>query len=265
MTMQKRSFATRCIASLRAHGPLGFLAYVWTRWWMLFAGVGPAGRLATQLATWFVPPHYGQWQLRSLNPKGFVAPSASLYGKNIHFGPTIYVDDQTVIYQREDGGPIDLGIGATVCRGTIIETSLGGSVNVGEGTTLQAHCFLSAAQGSIRIGANVNIAPYCAFYPHGHGTASGQNTRDQALVVKGDIVVEDGAWLGHGVTVLSGVRIGKGAVIGAGSTVASNVPDDAFAWGVPAKVFMKRKAPLEASGPNEKPISRDTNPSGGAL
>jgi acetyltransferase-like isoleucine patch superfamily enzyme len=181
-----------------------------------------------------------------MNSKGFVSPSAILHGKNIHLGPHIFVDDHVLLFQGRDGGPIEIGAQVSISRNTIIDTSLGGSVSVGKNTILQPHCLLSAAKASIHIGSGVNIAPYCGFYPHNHGMSAGQAIRTQPLVVKGDIVVEDGASLGHGVTVLSGVRIGKGAVIGAGSTVASDVPDNAVAWGVPAKVFMKRKNAAEA-------------------
>jgi len=72
---------------------------------------------------------------------------------------------------------------------------------------------------------------------------------DQPLSSKGDIVVRDGAWIGHGVTVLSGVTIGEGAVIGAGSVVTNDVPDYAIAAGVPAVVVKIRGNP---SGDNEQ-------------
>lgn len=41
---------------------------------------------------------------------------------------------------------------------------------------------------------------------------------------KGPIVIEDDVWLCHGVTILSGVRIGKGAVIAAGVVVSKDIP-----------------------------------------
>ena len=232
---------------------------------MLFAGTGPTGRVAAWLVTWVAPPHFDRWGLRSLNPRGFVAPSANLHGKDIHLGPNIFVDDHVLISQGRDGGPIEIGAQVAICRNTIIDTSLGGSITVGKNTILQPHCLLSAAKASIRIGADVNVAPYCAFYPHNHGLSLGQAIRTQPLDIKGDIVVEDGALLSHGVTVLSGVRIGKGAVIGAGSTVASNVPDYAIASGVPAKVFMKRQNPTEARSLEESSVSRGSNPDRGAL
>lgn len=245
MAMQKELYSVRLIRSFRTRGLIGFFEQAWIRFWMRFAGAGPVGRIATKLVTWFAPPHYARMELRYWNPKGFIAPSATLYGSDIRLGPNVFIDDGTVLFQGDDGGPIEIGAGVIICRGTIIETSKGGSVVLGKKTSILPHGFLSAAQASIRIGSGVGVGPYCAFYPHDHGTLEGQDISGQALAIKGDICVEDGVWLGHGVTVLSGVNIGKGAVIGAGSTVAGDVPDGAIAWGVPAKVFMKRKKPIE--------------------
>lgn len=250
MTMEKTSEPEVARGSVRPGNLFGFFKKTWVWFWMHFAGTGPLGRLAAWLVIWFAPPHFDRWALRFKNPRGFVAPSATLHGKDIHLGPNIFVDDRVLLFQGRQGGPIEIGAQVTISRNTIIDTSLGGSVSVGKNTVLQPHCLLSAAMASIRIGEDVGIGPYCAFYPHDHGTAQGQPISTQPLAIKGDIVIEDGVWLGHGVTVLSGARIGKGAVIGAGSTVASDVPEGAIAWGVPAKVFMKRKnaakaAPLE--------------------
>ena len=53
-------------------------------------------------------------------------------------------------------------------------------------------------------------------------------------------MIDDDAWLGYGVIVLDGVKIGKGAVIGAGSVVTRDVPDETIAVGVPARVVKRR-------------------------
>ena len=57
---------------------------------------------------------------------------------------------------------------------------------------------------------------------------------------KGDIIVKDDVWIGHGAIILSGITIGQGAVIGAGSVVNKSVPDYAVVGGVPAKIIKYR-------------------------
>jgi carbonic anhydrase/acetyltransferase-like protein (isoleucine patch superfamily) len=48
-----------------------------------------------------------------------------------------------------------------------------------------------------------------------------------------------GSWIGHGVVVLPGTRIGRNVVVGAGSVVRGEVPDHSVAVGVPAKVVRR--------------------------
>jgi acetyltransferase-like isoleucine patch superfamily enzyme len=56
----------------------------------------------------------------------------------------------------------------------------------------------------------------------------------------GEITVGNGVWVGVGVTIIFPVRIGENAIIGAGSVVTKDIPDNAIAAGVPAKVIKYR-------------------------
>lgn len=53
----------------------------------------------------------------------------------------------------------------------------------------------------------------------------------------GDVVIEEGAYIGVNATVLPSVRIGRCAVIGAGAVVTKDVPAYAIVGGVPARVI----------------------------
>lgn len=57
---------------------------------------------------------------------------------------------------------------------------------------------------------------------------------------RGNIIVGDDVWIGHGATILSGVTIGQGAVIAVGSLVRSNVLPYEVVGGVSAKVIKCR-------------------------
>ncbi len=52
-----------------------------------------------------------------------------------------------------------------------------------------------------------------------------------------DIILEDDVWIGSGVIILKGVRIGRGSIIAAGALVNKDIPPYAIAGGVPARVF----------------------------
>ncbi|MFJ1865866.1 CatB-related O-acetyltransferase [Streptomyces sp. NPDC088097] len=57
---------------------------------------------------------------------------------------------------------------------------------------------------------------------------------------RGDTVVGNDVWFGHGVTVMPGVRIGHGAIVATGSVVVSDVPDYAVVGGNPARAVRSR-------------------------
>lgn len=63
---------------------------------------------------------------------------------------------------------------------------------------------------------------------------------EKEAISKGDIIIEDDVWIGYGVTVMSGVRIGQGAIVAAGSVVTKDIPPYAIVGGVPAKVIKHR-------------------------
>ncbi len=207
---------------------------------MRWAGLSPLGRLATWLASFSTPPYYGRYFLARLNQKGYISPSATIHHGDFHHGSNVFIDDNVLIYQDRDGGPVELGEHVYIHRDTIIQTGAGGNVTMGSYSFLQPRCQLSAYKAPIRIGSYVQIAPNCAFYPYDHGMAPDELMSKQPLQTRGGIVIEDDAWLGVGVIVLDGVTIGNGAVIGAGSVVTSDIPASAIAVGVPARVVKMR-------------------------
>jgi acetyltransferase-like isoleucine patch superfamily enzyme len=216
------------------------LAERWTRFWMRYAGLSCWGRTATRLATWFAPPHKARVVLARMNPQGYIAPSVTIYHSDLRLGANVFMDERVVIFQRENGGPVELGDRVYIYRDTILETGYGGYLKIEAEASIHPRCQLNAYVSPIHIGHGVMIAPNCAFYPYDHGVAPDRPIRRQPLQTKGGIVVGDDAWLSVGVIVLGGVRIGKGAVIGAGSVVTSDVPDCAIAVGNPARVVKMR-------------------------
>ena len=212
----------------------------WERLWMHFAGLGPAGRIATRVAACFSPPFYGRCYLARLNKQGYFSPSMVLYHDNFHFGHHVFIGDRVNIFQAKGGGPVEIDDYAHIYDDTCIQTGSGGSLKIGRNSHIHPRCQISAYKSRILIGQEVQIAPTCAFYPYSHGVAPGKLIQSQPLESKGDIVIEDDAWLGFGVIVLDGVRIGKGAVVGAGSIVSNDIQDGGIAVGAPARVVKMR-------------------------
>jgi acetyltransferase-like isoleucine patch superfamily enzyme len=230
------------VSGLRSElGLAGVAAIAWSRLWMALAGVPLLGRLAVRLAAAACRPFYGRHRLARYHPRGFVAPGARLSHRELHSGRNVFVGDDVVVYGDTGGGPVILGDRVHLNEGVRIVTAHGGSVSFGDDTHVQPGCYFVAVEQSIRIGRNVQIAPNCAFYPYEHGTEAGQPIHEQPLRSRGDIEIADDAWLGFGVIVLSGVKIGAGTVVGAGSVVARDLPANAIAVGSPAQVVRMRE------------------------
>ena len=207
---------------------------------MRYAGLGFPGRLATRLASWGVPPYYGRIRLSRSNPRGYISPRAIIHHSELRLGANIFIDDGVLIYQDRHGGPVELAEGVHLNRETIIQTGHGGNIKIGDKTHIQPRCQFSAYKAPIHIGCRVEIAPYCAFYSYDHGMSQGRSIREQPLQSKGGISIGDEAWLGVGVIVLDGARIGEGAVVGAGAVVINEIPAGSIAVGVPARVVKHR-------------------------
>jgi len=217
---------------------------------MRFAGLGVLGRTATRLAAWTAPPHKARQRLANMNRRGYISAKAVLYHAELMLGAHVFMDDRVVIFQRQKGGPLAIGDRVCIYRDAILETGYGGSLSIGNDASIHPRCQINAYVSHIHIGSGVMIAPSCAFYPYDHGFLPDQPIRKQPLQSKGDIIVEDEAWIGYGTIVLGGVRIGKGAAIGAGSIVTRDIPDGAIALGNPARV-VKMRADMNRSVTNE--------------
>ena len=97
--------------------------------------------------------------------------------------------------------------------------------------------FYCTLLSEIKIGANCDIGPDVSFVPGSHRI--GDYNRRAGKGIGGDIIVEDGCWIGSRVTILGGVTIGQGSIVGAGSLVNKNIPANTIYAGVPAALIRK--------------------------
>jgi len=225
---------------------------LWLRLLMRFSDLPRVGPLLTWLAGWGLGPYKDKRLLAAITSRPYISPRAQIKCPRLYIGANAFIDDFVTIYAHRDGGEIRLGRRVHIYRGTILEIGAGGSIFIGDNTHIQASCNLKGFVRDLRIGANVQISPHCAFSPYEHNIED--VTRPiwaQGLSSKGDIVIEDDVWLGLGVKVLDGVTIGKGAVIGAGAVVTRDIPPYSIAVGIPARVIRKR-GERPTSGPETR-------------
>jgi acetyltransferase-like isoleucine patch superfamily enzyme len=132
----------------------------------------------------------------------------------------------------EPGGRLVLGDGCAVDDGTTLAVSSGGRLSLGEGCFVGHHATL-AARESVELGAGAFLAELVSVRDHDHQV--GLPPSSGAFEVA-PVRIGAGAWLGAKVTVLRGARVGDRAVVGANAVVRGEVPGDAVAVGLPARV-----------------------------
>lgn len=127
---------------------------------------------------------------------------------------------------------LDARIGVNVQIGAFCE--IGPNVAIGERVRIGAMCFIPEA---VTIEDDAWIGPRCTF------------TNDRFPPSPRDkwqkTVIERGARLGAGVTVVCGLNIGEGALIGAGSVVTKDIPPGETWAGVPAKPISGKESKLQ--------------------
>ncbi len=158
----------------------------------------------------------------------------------ISLGRRVSVDDNVLLDASGAGDEgISLGDDVIISRNCVVQGK-SGPVRIGTRSDLGCNTVLSSISG-IDIGSSVLIAANCYLGGGQYDTRSmDRPMMDQGLVAKGPLIIGDDVWLGAGVIVLDGVRIGAGSVVGAGAVVAGDLPERAVAVGVPARVIRLR-------------------------
>lgn len=112
------------------------------------------------------------------------------------------------------------------------------------GKNVQINDYVHIAAGeSVIIGNNVLIASKVFISDINHGEYSGLNS-DSPMIFPSErklstkpVIIEDNVWIGEGVCIMAGVKIGFGSIIGALSVVTKDIPAYSIAVGSPARVI----------------------------
>ncbi len=99
----------------------------------------------------------------------------------------------------------------------------------GRKVDIGAFTYINAKHG-VHLGDEVQIGSHCSLY-----SVSSIDGK------KGPITIGKNSRIGSHCTVMPGITIGDNAVIGAHSFVNKDIPSNATAWGVPARVQNKKQ------------------------
>lgn len=156
------------------------------------------------------------------------------------------MSDGYFVHPLADVAAEEIGTGTKIWQFCVI---LSGA-KIGENCNINCHCFVESdvvvgnnvtvksgvyLWDGLRIGDNVFIGPNVTFtndkYPRS------KVYPDKFL----ETVIEEGASIGAGSTILGGIRIGRGSLIGAGSVVTKDIPPNTLWYGSPAKLIRRLK------------------------
>ena len=105
-----------------------------------------------------------------------------------------------------------------------ISSHEGGELSIDERTSFNVGCIV-VCRSKISIGKNVSFGPNVTIYDHNHVMNQKDGTKSSGFSSR-SIEIGDNTWIGTGVIVLPGAKIGKNCVIAAGSVVTGEVPDN---------------------------------------
>lgn len=111
---------------------------------------------------------------------------------------------------------------------------------IGDKLIIGKFCMIASDATFIMNGGN-HLTEATTAYPFAiFGGAWQDAMKDKSYPTKGDTIIGNDVWIGHGATIMPGVQIGDGAIIATKSVVTKNVEPYTIVGGNPAKPIKKR-------------------------
>lgn len=190
-----------------------------------------------------------------IDPATTFVDATATVAQDVVIHPFSFIEGATVIHSGAEIGPqarlVDSEVeeGARVSFAVVIESSLGPDSSVGPfaslrpGTRLERGAklgsFVESKKTTLGAGSKANHLSYLGDTEIGEGVnvGAGTVTTNWDGENKHRTVIEDDAYIGSDTMLVAPVRVGRRAATGAGAVVRDDVPDDALAVGVPARII----------------------------
>lgn len=148
----------------------------------------------------------------------------------------VFLGTGVIIVKRGKEARIVTGRGCRIADHCHLEVGATGLISIGSRTVIGNHTRIMAAT-QVRIGARCMISWNCSIFDStGHRMwLEGQDEAE----IEAPITIGNDVWIGPYSIIMKGVTIGNNCIIGAGSVVRRDVPNNALAYGNPARLAGK--------------------------
>lgn len=127
-------------------------------------------------------------------------------------------------------------VGSNVYIGRSVSLKNCKGASFGSNVSIHEMCYIDA-KGGLQIGNDVSVAHHTSILTFNHTwNEAGLPIKYNPLELK-PVVIEDDVWIGCGVRIMPGVKIGHRSVVAAGAVVTKDVPNGTLVAGVPARVI----------------------------
>lgn len=165
------------------------------------------------------------WALRAIMQKPFFRK----------YGNTGYLGRPIVISGKRN---ISIGNRVRIYPGLRMEAIDDGTIDIKDNVSIgqNFHC---TSKGKLVIGKNTTISGNTFITNIDHEYRDiGKHIMDQSMIVK-DTYIGDNCFIGYGVAIQAGTKLGKQCIVGTNAVVRGEFPDYCVIAGVPAKVIRK--------------------------
>jgi len=127
-------------------------------------------------------------------------------------------------------------VGDNVFVGSYVEIRFPERLTMGSNVSINRNCYLDA-MGNIDIGDDVSIAHQCSLVAFEHGYKDPNLPIRKNPLEPAPIRIDSDVWIGAGVRILAGAKIGPRCIVAAGSVVTrkTEAAENALIAGVPAR------------------------------